>query len=377
MVELAAFASIFLYVLSLLIRYGLSMNYAQSAQMRTFRLAQKSGYDKLAGGSTLSLIEDKLIPDVTSPEGIYASRTEAGGQAGVTWSSHLNVSPEWDNETEAPRYEYFLNGRQYVFTTGAWNIRYAVYDTWGYIPFRFKVDDPNDTHLWDGSLGSDGIYWYWVNLSNPWDYYDSEDDAVKYDLDADGKLEPVTAADIDGDDKEEMIYDVQNKSDERIFCVRSMDNQLGALDFTVDSANLEDNNKERMEGGLFPGRQSPVPWLGPGKEPLPGYGDYKSIEVKPDTYFRRMETPAYYNTITKVDVKEDTIRTFKLNEKIFATTAAAQAFCTELSKWHTGLDCRVYWAGLPGSPAYVRAYVTDSLPKEETTTWYTSPIPGR
>lgn len=90
--ELAIFGSILLFCVAMLIQYGLDANYQQQAQMEAFRKAQKIAFHKDGPGSSTSLVlvKDKPFPDPRDQWG-YAERYPIVGNANVVWNTNLQA----------------------------------------------------------------------------------------------------------------------------------------------------------------------------------------------------------------------------------------------------------------------------------------------
>jgi hypothetical protein len=90
LVELAIFGSILLFCLAMLIQYGLDANYQQQAQMEAFRKTQKLAFykDGLGASTSLVIIKDKAMPDPRDQWG-FAERQPIVGAGSVTWNTNL------------------------------------------------------------------------------------------------------------------------------------------------------------------------------------------------------------------------------------------------------------------------------------------------
>lgn len=93
LVELAAFGSILLLCLSMLIQYGMRANYQQNLQMQAFRKALRAAYYKSgpAAGTSITMVHDKAIPDPRDHWGI-AERRPVTASASATWDSHIQAN---------------------------------------------------------------------------------------------------------------------------------------------------------------------------------------------------------------------------------------------------------------------------------------------
>jgi len=83
MLELTIFGSLFLFVLGILIQYGVRLNAQQELAMKNYRHALRKASETGIGDTYLdysaSYIKDVPIPDVSSPYGIGRLTTIRGG----------------------------------------------------------------------------------------------------------------------------------------------------------------------------------------------------------------------------------------------------------------------------------------------------------
>ncbi|MFH1202539.1 MAG: hypothetical protein V1674_06595 [Candidatus Omnitrophota bacterium] len=355
LVEFATFAAIFLVVLSLLVRYGLSINYYQQSMMTSLRRAQNEARALGTGtvrSPSVTLVEDRRMPNTQDEFGI-TPRTPVVTGAALTWSEGLNPENLDHDDSETPRQNYIIDGneRDYVFRVASQEYRYCdrlAGDT--PIMIRVKCDDLTDA---DG----DNIFWEWSPPFDVWDNYDSEDQAIKYHIDADGEKESISIADIaewNGsgyvfDGKEESITEViknvvaddpeteEDESTEEI-AVWYLDSQKGDLDLTVDSKDIKYG---KYKQGLFDTYLGSLPTAAPsGNIVIPG-DDRMTIINPPGSTFRREETPVYYKTTTDYNVYDYIYRTIILNKPA------------------------------PGSQLWIES----TIPKDEKVIWKTQPLP--
>jgi hypothetical protein len=103
LVELAVFGSILLFCLAMLIQYGLDANYQQQVQMEAFRKTQRLAFykDGLGASTSLVVIKDKAMPDPRDQWG-FAERQPIVGAGSVTWNTNLAASSYVRNYTDAP-----------------------------------------------------------------------------------------------------------------------------------------------------------------------------------------------------------------------------------------------------------------------------------
>lgn len=126
LVELASFGAVLLFCLGILIQYGMRANYQQDLQMQAFRKAMKIAYYKHGPGAaaSLSIIEDKAIPDPRDPWG-FAGRQTVSASASVSWDSNLQAlyiddfdEPEQDSDLPYQLIE--INDTQGAFKTAGY-----------------------------------------------------------------------------------------------------------------------------------------------------------------------------------------------------------------------------------------------------------------
>lgn len=88
--ELAIFASIFLFSLSMLIQYGLTLNYQQGERMFAYRRALGLAYQgfDLARPGSYARLKDRAIPDAQD-ELAVSEHYPSGAGATVTWTNAL------------------------------------------------------------------------------------------------------------------------------------------------------------------------------------------------------------------------------------------------------------------------------------------------
>lgn len=194
--ELAIFGSILLFVLSLLVQYGLSLNYDQNLKMQTFRKALTLARQRADTSRQIELtvVKDQTIPNPADQFG--ASETSPyTAQASAAWTEHLNFG--YDNQlkpkVDLPHIDYIINGKQKSYTIANYGYMYCTGST---IPCNYvvhvkkKENDLKDEYNIDGTPGSDNIYWYWTEICC--DEIELGDSGI----------------DIDKCGKEEMIYEI-------------------------------------------------------------------------------------------------------------------------------------------------------------------------
>ena len=292
LVELAVFASIFLMVLSLLVRYGLSYNYSQHTQMSAFRRALGWTCDKELQGVSLTLTEARRMPTTQGPFGI-SSRQSFSAASAATWSSNLNMSREYEAAkipfSELPTKMYIVDGKHLELTTAD---GYCNLDNNATI--SVKVDNP-----------AGPVYWRWVTIGpNLSDLVDEDEGGIPYDLDGDGQKEVISSADVDGDGKEESLF-YQFDEEGNFLKFYYLDYETGEIEITQDSRDVGD----KQEQGFYDTHLGPDNLVTGIK-----YGDYKKLKTEPQgTTFQRMENLTEYKTVTKFDVEDTMYHTFKTN----------------------------------------------------------------
>ncbi len=134
--ELAIFASIFLLVVSLLVKYGLSMNYSQQDTMLAFRkaLSEAANLNRRGQGSQVVMLNDRSFPDASDAVGI-AKHYPVYSSASVTWSENLYGDLDYDDvgypddlSPDLPRILLEINDEQITAPGSNWLHTAAVDD---------------------------------------------------------------------------------------------------------------------------------------------------------------------------------------------------------------------------------------------------------
>ena len=91
--ELAIFGSILLFCLAMLIQYGLDANYQQQAQMEAFRKTQRIAFyrDGPASSTAFILVKDKPTPDPRDQWGVAERGPIVAGGNSVAWNTNLSA----------------------------------------------------------------------------------------------------------------------------------------------------------------------------------------------------------------------------------------------------------------------------------------------
>ncbi len=265
--ELAIFAAIFLYVLSVFIQYGLSANFEQEQEMLTFRraLANAASVFQTSRVGTVVRLNDRPFPDARDAFGID-ERNSLSAQGTVTWSNALYGSYKDMNDIDLPRVIYAVNDNERTYTTAAFKVKPK--DTWcmykhdggsgcSQSTIRLKSYDKNGhwyyespivMYGWTESHGWGGSDWKPRESSDENDAADENDasDGYIYQrvLDLEGKY-----ADVDGDDKDELIVkqfeteenDWDGNTKKRLYVSRIgyLDFQDGEIDTTINDKDIQ------------------------------------------------------------------------------------------------------------------------------------------
>lgn len=254
--ELAIFAPIFLLCLTMLIQYGLSLNYQLQQKQEAFRKAMAystSGSPNARQGQYASY---QHVPFVDAQDEIgVPQHYPVGASASVTWTNRLAGAVEWGNFDDLPRVFYEIDGVMYPeeglkIAGFGWKRDIAPTDT-------VKVKKDRD----DGT-------WYWETVALSWELKKTvfqDLDYVMWDVINSNKphLGYGTMADVDNDNKEEMIIStVTHEGDEttnsdgdtvradNISEIKYIDYQSGDIDLTINSADQALGHKTQ---GIQPG----------------------------------------------------------------------------------------------------------------------------
>lgn len=199
--ELAIFGSILLFVLGLLINYGLNLNYIQNLRMQTFRRALALAKERSASSRQvqLTVIKDLYLPNPSDKFGISESSPYTAGTSAV-WSRYLYAEYEDSKpKIDLPKIDYIINGQHKTYTIADYGEHKCSFSRspTGNLTVEFlkkKENDLKDKFDINGTLVSDNIYWYWKPI--PCNLVQQGDQI-----------------DVDNDGKEEYVYKVE-KSDE-------------------------------------------------------------------------------------------------------------------------------------------------------------------
>ncbi|MFH1360157.1 MAG: hypothetical protein ABIJ41_03870 [Candidatus Omnitrophota bacterium] len=147
--ELAIFGSILIFVLGSIVRSAMSYNYANNQALKAMRLAFKASYasseTQAAGRNMASILMIEDRKDVESGSDKYGSLRRvpyAIGSAGsFTRNLFMNMKYDPDHRYSSqnlPRFDVFINGRHFEFTTAAFD------ELW-----IFNVDDTSHPTYWN------------------------------------------------------------------------------------------------------------------------------------------------------------------------------------------------------------------------------------
>lgn len=188
--ELAIFGSIILFLLGVLIQYGISFNYQQHLAMQTFRKALQISRNRSMGSPQVSLtaVKDLPVPDPSNPLGVVETSPVTAGASGI-WSIDLyaeslgdeNAPPE---DKSLPKTDIIINAIQKTYKTAKFG-----YYTCSSTEEKATMINKKETNYgklpltWDQKVGP---CWYWKMV---------EDTDVKVgdavDIDNDGKTETI------------------------------------------------------------------------------------------------------------------------------------------------------------------------------------------
>lgn len=284
LLELAIFATIILFLFSVLIQYGMSLNLQQHLTMQTFRKALSMAKIRSKGpsGASLTVVKDSPIPDPSSPFGISETSPVVAQGSGV-WSRDLMMEPEI-LDSELPRVDFIIDGTPKTYTTA----QYRYHDCNGRHIRKKETNYDNVPLKWDDP--APGKIWYWEMVE---DKKLRNNDYI--DIDNDNKVERI--AKTDPEDPEE---------DDDIDKFWYLDFQEGQIDASID-----------LEEGTPHGLQ-------------PEYT--KRVEI--DGTIQKIETPSGITSSREATVTEIIKRKIKTRAGDEAVSSTVTQ--TESSDWQTG-----------------------------------------
>ncbi|MFH1397227.1 MAG: hypothetical protein ABIH27_01580 [Candidatus Omnitrophota bacterium] len=121
LLELAVFGSIILYLMGILVNYGLRYNWQQRLNQQAFRKNLKDAAHSMEPGYPVStgntIIRDVHIPNPADAFGVGSVMPIAGSGAMATrnWRMYDNSTPPIE---EASRQVFHINNKEIVFITG-------------------------------------------------------------------------------------------------------------------------------------------------------------------------------------------------------------------------------------------------------------------
>jgi hypothetical protein len=242
--ELSIFASLFLFVLSILIQYGMSFNYQQEAKMLSFRHAitlAETGSRYALPGRYVG-VGDRAIPDAQDEVGA-PEHYPFVASASVVKTNYLAGEKEIVDD-EVPKIQFAINDTTENLTTGSYNHKDFPRNSTlsmkkeravmfpGQISYKWVEID-----LWRREVKYEGIdYWF---VDPEWSNWSQIGDIV-------GKR-----ADVDGDGIEETIAKLDEEVDMEweasegrkfrnvfIIGISYLDDQEGDLDLADENQGL-------------------------------------------------------------------------------------------------------------------------------------------
>jgi len=296
--ELAVFGAILVFILGIMIRYSLGVNYSQSQTLKAMRLAMAESFKSAEAGhserntTTVIFIEDRTTADVNKFGSL--SRSPFVASASATFSKNLYMPADYQEPHALPVMDMFINGKHFSFTTAGFQQYDLISGTPPssadgiYKPWQWNRD-------WDPVCKCRIVYevvFNFVGANNTWDPdCNGKGGPIDcFDLNRDGSTNIVPAAerpkfmwqwqavrattskikldkgqhvlvDVDGDLKEETIIEMtdvggkrytarsSSKGNSPIRFVRVVDNQAGDIDSTW-SSNPQTNGGKPKPGVL-------------------------------------------------------------------------------------------------------------------------------
>lgn len=254
--ELAIFAPIFLLCLTMLIQYGLSLNYQLQQKQEAFRKAMAYATGGSVNARQGQYASYQHVPFVDAQDEIgVPQHYPVGASASVTWTNRLAGAIQWNNDDDLPRVFYEIDNALYPpeglkIAGFGWRRDIALTDT-----VKIKKDRDDGT-------------WYWETVPLSWEVKKTTFQDLNYVMwdvinGTRPNLDYGTMADVDNDNKEEMIIStVTHEGDEttnsdgdtvrtdNISEIKYIDYQSGDIDLTINSS---DENMGYKVQGVQPG----------------------------------------------------------------------------------------------------------------------------
>lgn len=286
--ELAIFGSIIIFLLSVLIQYGLSLNYQQHLSMQTFRKALQiaAGRSTTSPQVSLTVVKDAAMPEPSNPFGVTETSPVIAG-ANVVISRDIHSFPQ-PTPSDYPRIDFMINGKRYIYTTGTFK-KYNC-SPWHIFSHPIKkikkkktnYDKVRTLQSWDTVTGK---LWYWDEVA---DRTLATGDVVEIA----GK--PRTIVDTEGDDG-------------NIDAFWYLDPTSGQIDTTIQAEE------------------------GPPQGLQPGY----TKEVTTQASIEKTETSSGISTTRKANVIENIKRIIKTNQGEGDQPVSSEVKQDKTSTWQT------------------------------------------
>ena len=353
--EFAVFGSLILFMLGILVSYGQQFCYQQKLDMNTYRKAYRTtagrnvnavypeGYCEQGYGATVISLKDKPVvyPDENTginPTFLYSS------SASATWSQTLmgeQMFNESNIEGYLPRVIYDINGDEYTFTTGRFELievpRPAPVDPENPQPVEeFRIRLMKQINTPGGELNYEigaNAYWKWTewfNVSRVIDgsggisvngsafkiAYDDEVDEynLEYDIDEDGEEDVVGAISIEGMDerREKLVVGIRVtvSNPEEVAAAQSSGmmyiNPMSVADYYIDAFEVLDYGEGDIDL-VYDSQDAAdgVPYQGV----LPDQQHILATDVNIEKY----ESPTRIKVVNTVDKVETISRKMRLN----------------------------------------------------------------
>jgi len=282
--ELAILGTVLMFVMGILVRYGISLNFLQDMKFDTFRQAidvsQFQNSEWYKGGdwhrstnrrqASLLYIDVKPALDVADPFG-SSDFLPYFGTASAVWSRDLYGTMVWGDDDHLPvidmRFKNNFTFKHYAFTTAGYNsCRCDGGSPECVFPLKIKISQGND--LFEDGHGytegdNPGTYWKWYDINSCDDVNPEDGDNSSVDVDDDDKLEIVLSTDGHTEQVDPNCdpYDPETPPCETFYVVdalKYLDYQEGEIDFTMDSQDIF-NDPNLRQGLMSEYRKRRVP----------------------------------------------------------------------------------------------------------------------
>lgn len=274
--ELAIFGSIIIFLLSVLIQYGLNFNTSQHLSLQTFRKALEIAKTKTLAESpqvqeSLTVIKDLPTPNPSDPFGI-AETSPVMAQASALMSRDASAGYDTLSYSELPKVDIMINGVKKTYTTAGFGD--AIAKGRRYHKKKTNYGIVQQLKTWDTPVGP---AWFWQDIEGK--KVRVGDSLALYDFNRSVSLQSGKTVTVVKTDRE------PDEGDKDIKEFWYLDNTRGDIDTTI-----------QPEEGTPQGLQ-------------PGY----IKEVTTEASIEKTETGSGISTTRKANIKEIIKRKVKTN----------------------------------------------------------------